>query len=58
MIDPPAGRSGRAPEPDLRAGKMFHSYAMPEMLQNSVLKNVSSGEAIETAAKKLKESMA
>ena len=37
---------------------MFHSYAMPEMLQNSVLKNVSSGEAIETAAKKLKESMA
>jgi len=46
------------PEPDLRAGRMFHSYAMPEMLQNAVLKNMPAGEAIDIAAKKLKEAMA
>jgi multiple sugar transport system substrate-binding protein len=43
------------PNPDVRAGKAFRSYALPEMLQNKVLKNMSSEKCVEIAASKLRE---
>ena len=45
------------PEPDLKSGKMFYSYALPEMLQNVVLKNMAASEAVDIAAKKLADSI-
>ena len=46
------------PEPDLRAGKIFRSYALPEMLQNKIVKGMDSSEAVDIAAEKLRKAMA
>ena len=43
------------PEPDVRAGKVFRSYALPEMLQNKILKGMSNADCITTAANKIRE---
>ena len=45
------------PYPDLRAGKIFRSYALPEMLQNKILKGMDSSEAVDVAAAKLRDSI-
>lgn len=43
------------PYPDLRAGKIFRSYALPEMLQNKIIKKMPSAEAVDVAAAKMRE---
>ncbi len=43
------------PYADLRAGKVFRSYALPEMLQNKIIKKMSSSEAVDVAAAKMRE---
>ena len=45
------------PYPDLRAGKIFRSYALPEMLQNKIIKGMDSSEAVDVAAAKLRDSI-
>ncbi|MEQ8655584.1 MAG: extracellular solute-binding protein [Kiloniellales bacterium] len=42
------------PVPDVRAGKAFRSYALPEMLQNKIINNMSNAECIKTAADKVR----
>lgn len=42
------------PEPDLRAGKLFRSFALPEMLQDRLFNGKSSQEALATAAAKIR----
>ncbi|HEY0219612.1 MAG TPA: extracellular solute-binding protein [Afipia sp.] len=46
------------PKPDLRPGKIFEAFIMPEMLQNRVLKNMSSAECLQIAADKIRSIMA
>jgi multiple sugar transport system substrate-binding protein len=46
------------PEPDIRAGKMFRSFALPEMLQDRVFNGKSSAEALKAAAEKLRKVIA
>ena len=43
------------PYPDVRAGKVFRSYALPEMLQNKVLKKMPSEKCVEIATSKIRE---
>ena len=45
------------PSPDLRAGKIFRSFALPEMLQNKIIKGMDSSEAVDIAAAKLRKSI-
>ena len=45
------------PEPDLRAGKVFRSYALPEMLQNKLVNGMPSDECVDVAAAKIREAM-
>ena len=45
------------PHPDLRAGKIFRSFALPEMLQNKIIKGMGSSEAVDVAAAKLRKSI-
>jgi multiple sugar transport system substrate-binding protein len=46
------------PYPDMRAGKIFRSYALPEMLQNKVLKGMPADECVKIAADKMREVIA
>lgn len=46
------------PEPDVRAGKVFRSYALPEMLQNKMVKNMSNADCIKAAADKIRATIA
>ena len=46
------------PEPDLRPGKVFEAFVIPEMLQNKILKGMSSAEALKTAAEKMRRVIA
>lgn len=46
------------PEPDLRPGKVFEAFVVPEMLQNRVLKNMSSADALKAAAEKMRKVVA
>lgn len=45
----------QGPEVDLRGGKLFESYALPEMLQNKLLKGMSSQDCVRQAADKLRK---
>ena len=45
------------PAPDVRAGKIFRSYALPEMLQNKILNNMSNDECVKIAAEKMRETI-
>ncbi len=45
------------PAPDVRAGKVFRSYALPEMLQNKILNNMSNEECVKMAADKMRETI-
>lgn len=42
------------PYPDARAGKVFRSYALPEMLQDRIVNGMSSAEALTVAAEKIR----
>ena len=46
------------PSPDVRAGKVFRSYALPEMLQNKIVNGMPSSECITTAADKIRKTIA
>ena len=46
------------PEPDVRAGKVFRSYALPEMLQNKIVKGMSNADCIKAAADKIRATVA
>jgi len=46
------------PEPDVRAGKVFRSYALPEMLQNKIIKGMPSADCVKTAAAKIRDIVA
>ena len=45
----------QGPTPDLRAGKVFEAFVMPEMLQNKLIKGMDSNEAVEVAADKIRK---
>lgn len=46
------------PSPDLRPGKVFEGFVIPEMLQNKILKNMSSAECVKTAADRMRKLIA
>lgn len=46
------------PYADARAGKVFRSYALPEMLQNKMLRNLSNEECIKAAAEQMRAAIA
>jgi multiple sugar transport system substrate-binding protein len=46
------------PEPDVRAGKLFRSFALPEMVQDRLFNGKSSDEALKTAAAKIRKVIA
>jgi len=46
------------PEPDVRSGKVFRSYALPEMLQNKIVKGMSNADCIKAAADKIRATVA
>lgn len=45
----------QGPRPDVRPGKVFESFAMPEMLQNKILRGMDSAEAVAQAAAKMRD---
>jgi len=45
----------QGPEPDVRPGKVFESFALPEMLQNKILRGMDSAEAVSVAAEKIRQ---
>lgn len=46
------------PYPDVRAGKVFRSYALPEMLQDRLMNGKSSQEAVALCAEKIRKVIA
>jgi len=46
------------PYVDFRPGKVFNSFALPEMLQNKLLKNLPSEECLKIAADKMRKVLA
>ena len=46
------------PEPDVRAGKVFRSYALPEMLQDRILNGLSGEDSVKAAAAKIRKVIA
>ena len=46
------------PYPDVRAGKVFRSYALPEMLQDRLLNGLSASESVKAAAEKIRKVIA
>ena len=48
----------QGPEPDLRPGKVFESFALPEMLQQKCLIGTSSEECLKIGAQKMREAIA
>lgn len=44
--------------PDVRPGKVFESFTLPEMLQNKILREMDSAEAVAKAAEKIREIIA
>jgi multiple sugar transport system substrate-binding protein len=46
------------PAPDLRPAKIFQAHALPEMIQNKVLRNMSSAECVEGAVQAMKRAIA
>lgn len=47
----------QGPEPDLRPGKIFESFALPEMLQSRLLQGTPSAECVEVAAEKMRKAI-
>lgn len=45
----------QGPAPDVRPGKVFESFALPEMLQNKILRGMESAEAVAAAAEKVRQ---
>lgn len=45
----------QGPRPDVRPGKVFESFVMPEMLQNKILRGMDSAEAVAQAAAKMRD---
>ncbi|WP_249692343.1 extracellular solute-binding protein [Stappia sp. WLB 29] len=45
----------QGPAPDIRPGKVFEGFVMPEMLQDKLIKGMSSTEAVEKAAARMRE---
>ncbi|KKL64828.1 hypothetical protein LCGC14_2161080 [marine sediment metagenome] len=45
----------QGPAPDVRPGKVFESFVLPEMLQNRILKEMDASEAVEMAAARIRE---
>lgn len=48
----------QGPHTDVRPGKVFESFVLPEMLQNKILRGVESGEAVARAAARMREVIA
>lgn len=48
----------QGPHTDVRPGKVFESFVLPEMLQNKILRGVESGEAVVRAAARMREVIA
>ena len=48
----------QGPAIDIRPGKVFNSFALPEMLQNKLLKKMSSEECLKIAAAKMRKALA
>ncbi|KAA0969460.1 extracellular solute-binding protein [Aureimonas fodinaquatilis] len=48
----------QGPAPDVRPGKVLESFVMPEMLQNKLLRGMSSDDAVTAAAAKMREVIA
>lgn len=45
------------PYPDVRAGKVFRSFALPEMLQNRIVNNMPAAQCVTVAAGKIREAI-
>ncbi|ARJ70957.1 ABC transporter substrate-binding protein [Paracoccus contaminans] len=45
----------QGPAPDVRPGKVFESFVMPEMLQNKILRGMDSAEAVKAAAARMRD---
>lgn len=45
----------QGPRPDVRPGKVFQSFVMPEMLQNVLLQDMAPDEAVTAAAAKMRD---
>lgn len=48
----------QGPSPSLKPGKIFEAFVFPEMLQNKVLKGMSSAECVKTAADRMRQVIA
>jgi len=48
----------QGPAPDLRPGKVFESFAVPEMLENRCLKNLPAEQCVQIAADKIRKLIA
>lgn len=45
----------QGPAPDVRPGKVFESFIMPEMLQNKILRGMDSAAAVDQAAARMRD---
>lgn len=45
----------QGPRPDVRPGKVFESFVLPEMLQNKILRGMDSAEAVTQAAARMRD---
>ncbi|WP_043540460.1 ABC transporter substrate-binding protein [Salinarimonas rosea] len=45
----------QGPHPDTRPGKVFEAFVMPEMLQDKLIRGLSSAEAVDRAAARMRE---
>ena len=48
----------QGPHPDVRPGKVFESFVLPEMLQNKILRGLDSADAVAQAATRMREVIA
>lgn len=48
----------QGPRPDVRPGKVFESFILPEMLQNRILREMDAAEAVSQAAAAIRELIA
>jgi multiple sugar transport system substrate-binding protein len=46
------------PAPDLRPGKVFEGFVIPEMLQNRILKNMPAADCVKAAGDKMRKLIA
>jgi multiple sugar transport system substrate-binding protein len=46
------------PAPDLRPGKVFEAFVIPEMLQNRILKNMPAADCVKAAGEKMRKVIA